>query len=316
MPPRQVIGIDVGATKVQAVLLEGGNVVADARGKTPTQGGPLALVDTVRKLVEGLSGPRRPALVGVGVPGVVDDDHSTVRSAPNLIGWVDPFDLGAALAEALDARRVMVENDVNAGTLAEQRRGAARDRPDLLGIFVGTGVGGGLVLGGELRRGTTGAAAEIGHLTVRPDGRACRCGGRGHVEVYAGRMAMERRARALESRGRDTMLVDLAPARRMSSSVFAKALSAGDVVAAELMDEAVNALGIAVANAVTILDVPIVVLGGGLAERLGPSFVGRVEQAARTRLFFDSPVRVVATSLGDQGGAVGAALVALEAAAA
>lgn len=307
-----MIGIDVGATNISAVVLEGGDVVAEAKGKTPVRGGPLAMVDAVRKVVDGLGAPRRARVVGLGVPGNVDGDGCTVRFAPNLAGWVGPFDVGGAVADALDGRIVVVENDVNVGTYAEQRQGVAKGLPDVLGVFVGTGVGGGLILGGELRRGSSGLAAELGHQVVRPDGRACRCGGRGHLEIYAGRASMERRARTLESRGRDTMLVDLAPARRMTSTVFAKALAAGDPLVLELLDDAVAALGIAIANAVTLLDVPMVVVGGGLADRLGPPFVGRVEQAARANVYHENPVRVVPTALGTLGGAVGAALLAAE----
>ena len=312
MAARSLIGIDLGATKIFAVVLEGGQVVAENKGRTPVQGGPLAVVDAVRKVVDGLAPPRRARLVGIGVPGNVDADASTVRIAPNLQGWVGPFDVGAALSDALDGRTVVVENDVNVGTLAEQRQGVAKGLPDVLGVFVGTGVGGGLMLDNALRRGPSGMAAEIGHVIVRPDGRSCRCGGRGHLEVYAGRASMERRARTLESRGRDTMLVDLAPARRMTSSVFAKALAARDAVTVELLDDAVFALGIGIAHAVTLVDLPMVVLGGGLADRLGASFVGRVEEAVRTRAYRDSPVRVVPTALGDRGGAMGAALFAAE----
>ena len=310
VPTRSLIGVDLGATKIYAVVIEGADVVAEAKGKTPVQGGPLAVVDAVRRVVENLGAPRRARLVGLGVPGNVDADASTVRFAPNLPGWVAPFDMGVALSEALDGRTVVVDNDVNVGTYAEHQRGVAKGVPDVLGVFVGTGVGGGLILGDELRTGPSGLAAEIGHVVVRPDGRVCRCGGRGHLEVYAGRASMERRARTLESRGRDTVLVDLAPARRMTSSVFAKALAAGDMVAVELVDGAVAALGTAIANAVTLLDVPMVVLGGGLAERLGASFVGRVEEAARSRVYRDNPMRIVPTALGDRGGAIGAALVA------
>jgi glucokinase len=312
MPTPPLIGIDLGATKIYAVVLERGEVVAERKGKTPVQGGPLAVVDAVRRVVEALDGPKRARLVGIGVPGNVDTDASTVRFAPNLPGWMAPFDMGSALSDAFDGAQVVVENDVNVGTFAEHRRGSARRSSDVLGVFVGTGVGGGLLLGGELRRGPAGLTGEIGHVLVRPDGRVCRCGGRGHLEVYAGRASMERRARTLESRGRDTALVDLAPARRMTSSVFAKALASRDLVATELLDEAVAALGIAIANAVTLLDLPLVVLGGGLADRLGPSFVGRVEQAARSRVYRESPVHVTPTALGDRGGAIGAALFAAE----
>jgi glucokinase len=312
MPPRSLIGVDLGATKIYAVVVDGGQVVAEAKGRTPTQGGPLAVVDAIRKVVNNLGAPKRARLVGIGVPGNVDDDASTVFNAPNLAGWLEPFDMGTALSEVLDGRRVVVENDVNVGTFAEHKRGSAKREPDVLGVFMGTGVGGGMILDGRLRRGQTGMAAEIGHIPVRPDGRACRCGGKGHLEAYAGRAAMERRARTLEARGRDTMLVDLAPDRRMTSSVFAKALNGGDKVTVELLDDAVNALGVGIGATVTLLDVPIVVLGGGMADRLGSSFVARVEAAVRNRTYRKAPVQVVGTTLGDRGGAVGAALFAAE----
>ena len=312
MPSRSLIGVDLGATKIFAVRVDGGQVVAEAKGRTPTQGGPLAVVDAIRRVVGNLGASKRARVVGIGVPGNVDDDASTVFNAPNLAGWVEPFDMGLALSDALDGRSVVVENDVNVGTFAEHKRGSAKQAPDVLGVFIGTGVGGGMILEGRLRRGQTGMAAEIGHIPVRPEGRACRCGGKGHLESYAGRAAMERRARTLEARGRDTMLVDLAPARRMTSSVFAKALAAGDKLTVELLDDAVNALGIGIGTAATLLDVPIVVLGGGLADRLGSPFVTRVEAAVRGRVYRKAPVQVVGTTLGDRGGAVGAALFAAE----
>jgi glucokinase len=205
----------------------------------------------------------------------------------------------------------MVDNDVNVGTLAEHRAGAAQGFDDVLGVFVGTGVGGGLILDGKLRRGPSGVAGEIGHMVVRAGGRKCGCGGRGHLEAYAGRASMERRARELDLEGHDTALVELAGAKRMTSGVFGKALDAGDAVTIELLDEAVAALGTAIASVATVLDLSLVVVGGGLADRLGPAFVGRIEQAVRSELFAEgSALRVVPAKLGDQGGAIGAALVA------
>jgi glucokinase len=124
---------------------------------------------------------------------------------------------------------------------------------------------------------------------------------------------MERRARDLERKGRDTVLVDLAPDRRMTSGVFVKALASGDAVATELIDDAVGALGVAIASAVSLLDIALVVVGGGLADRLGPSFVGRVEEACRADVFPRNPdLRIVPAALGDRGGSMGAALMAAE----
>lgn len=304
--PAVTVGIDLGGTKIYGVRLEGDDVAAEEKVKTPRSGGPLAVVDAIGEVVARLDGPGEA--VGVGAPGVVA--HGVVKTAPNLPGWIEPFDLRAALSEALDGAPVTVDNDVNVGTLAELRAGAGRGSDELLAVFVGTGVGGGLVLGGEVRRGPTGLAGEIGHTVVHPGGRTCGCGGQGHLEAYAGRAGMEKRARELEHDGRDTVLVELAKAKRMTSGVWAKALDAHDDLAIELLDEAVEALGVGIANAVTLLDLRLVVIGGGLADRLGPSFVGRIEQAVRSRVFAGSGVRIVPSVLGDRAGAVGAALLA------
>lgn len=300
------IGIDLGGTKIYGVCLEGNDVTAEDKTKTPTLGGPLAVVDAIVEVVERLGGTQRT--IGVGAPGVITD--GVVKAAPNLPGWMEPFDLGAALSETLGGGRVVVDNDVNVGTLAELELGAGRDADELLAVFVGTGVGGGLVFDRQIRRGPTGLAGEIGHVVVRPDGRPCGCGSLGHLEAYAGRAGLERRARELDAGGRDTVLVELSKAKRMTSGVWAKALAKGDEVAIELLDEAVEALGIAIANVVTVLDLRLVVVGGGLADRLGPAFVGRIEQAVRSRVFAGSSVRVVSSELGDRSGAVGAALLA------
>ncbi|MEA3075789.1 MAG: glucokinase [Actinomycetota bacterium] len=304
------IGIDLGGTKIYGVRMKGDEVATEAKGKTPVQGGPLAVVDAIAEVVAQL-GVGKDDTVGVGAPGVIDVERGIVRAAPNLPGWIEPFALGPALAETISVERVVVDNDVNVGTVAEHRMGAGQGANDVLGVFVGTGVGGGLILDGRLRRGPTGLAGEIGHVVVTAKGRLCGCGGRGHLEAYAGRAGMEKRARDLEAKGNDTVLVDLAKAKRMTSSVWAKALAAGDQVAIDLIDAAVAALGRAIAGVITTLDLELVVVGGGLADRLGPAFVGRIEQAARSELFpGGSPVRVVPAALGDRSGAIGAALLA------
>ena len=301
------VGVDLGGTKVFAALVEGGEVTAEAKANTPT-GGPNAVVEAIAECIGRLkAGPLRA--LGVGAPGVVDIAAGTVGSAPNLVGFRDPVPLAALLAERLGIDRVVIDNDANVGTLGEHRHGAGRASGDLLGVFVGTGVGGGIMLDGALRHGPGGLAGEIGHMVVAEGGRPCGCGRLGHLEAYAGRAGLEREARTRYAAGQTTALVDLAGAGRMKSSVFAKALAAGDEVALELLDQAVAALGAALASVVALVDVELVVMGGGLADRLGPGFVGRVEQATRERLFvLTGPVRVVPAALGDRAGAVGAAL--------
>ena len=306
------LGVDLGATKVYGVVQHGEKVKREAKRKTPTKGGPDAVVQTIADLVDDLGGVDRVDGVGVGAPGAVDHAAGVVQQAPNLAGWEQGgVPLASLVSKALGGAPVFLDNDANVGTLAEHRLGAGRGASDVLGVWVGTGVGGGVILDGHLRRGPTGYAGEIGHVLVRPGGRTCGCGLVGHLEAYAGRAAIEREARRRAAAGEPSKLVELAGDGRMTSSVILAAQEAGDVVVLELLDEAVSALGVAIASAVTLLDLELVVLGGGITDRLGPAFAGRVEQAARQQVFArGSPLCVVPAGLGDRAGAVGAALMA------
>ena len=299
------VGIDLGGTKVLGVAVKGGEVVSEAKVATPN-GGVDDVVEAIVTCVRRIGAPGS-APVGIGAAGVIEAGTGVVLQAPNLVGFDSPVPLGALVAEELGTE-VTVDNDANAAVLAEYLMGAGRDTSDLLGVWVGTGVGGGLVLDGRLRRGRHGGAGEIGHLPLAGVERTCTCGMVGHLEAIAGRASMEAEARRRHATGTPTELVSLAGDKRMKSSVFAKALAAGDAVVSELLDEAVIALGIAIASAATLVDLDRVVVGGGLAEKLGPSFVGRIEQAVRSRLFVrTSPLRVVPAALGDLAGAMGAA---------
>jgi glucokinase len=304
------IGIDLGGTTVQGVRLDGHQVEQDVRAGT-TDGGVDAVVRAIAEVVDELGGAEQ-ATIGIGVPGAVDTGVGEVRRAPNLREFDERVPLARLVAEATGADGVVLDNDVNVALLAEHRLGSAKGADDVLGVFVGTGVGGAIVVGGELHRGVTGAAGEIGHMVVEVElGRRCGCGLAGHVEAYAGRASIEREARRRHAEGECTELVELAGDGRMTPGVLARALEAGDTVAVELLDEAVRALGAAVASMVTVLDLPLVVMGGDVPDGLGPAFVARIEEAVRSRLFLPaSPVRVVPAELGDLGGAIGAALLA------
>ena len=316
MPPRRqanhLVGVDLGGTKIQVIQVADDEIVASARRDTPPGGGPEAVVAAVAQVVGELGDTKGVTAVGVGAPGAIDAGTGVVKRAPNLAGFDHPVPLGPLLSEALGLP-VVVDNDVNVAALAEHRLGAGVGSDDLLAVFVGTGVGGGLVLGGQVRRGPGGVAGEIGHVIVRDGGRRCGCGGRGHLEAYAGRTGMERTARKRHDEGTKTKLVKLAGHGRMKSSVFAKALEEGDHLAQELVDEAAQALGAALASAVALVDLDRVVLGGGLGDRLGAPFIEAVERETRERLFVpDAPFAVVPAALGDLAGARGAALLARE----
>jgi glucokinase len=313
------VGIDLGGTKVQAAVLDDeGQVIGQGRTRTPTKGGPPDVVEAIGAAVKDAlkSAKVDVGAVGIGTPGAVDPDSGHVTGAANLPGFGEPVPLRDLVRDALGASSVRIDNDVNVGTLAEHRLGAGRGLDDLLAVFAGSGVGGGVILGGELRRGDHGSAGEIGHVVVQMGGDLCSCGRRGCMEAYAGRVSIERKARAAMEVGRPSLLPGIMRERgraRMTSGVLAAALDAGDDLTHELVDAAVAALGAGIASAVNVLDVQAVILGGGLGEKLGDPFTRRVEGAMRPSLFVQA-VEVRSATLGDLGGAIGAALLAREAA--
>ena len=319
--PRDVTalgGIDLGGTKVQAVVVdERYEVLGDARHPTPTSGGPadvaatMAAAMTEAAQAAGLE-PGALGGVGVGSPGAIDPETGCVSGAGNLPDWAGSFALRGALEEALGTP-VALGNDVNVATDAEFHLGAASEFRSLLGVFWGTGVGGGIVLDGRPWVGR-GSAAEIGHMVVELGGARCPCGRRGCIEAYAGRGAMEHRARKLVDEGRKTILFKLMEERgrdRLTSGIWKRALERDDELAHELVDRAVRAIGAGVASAVNLLDVEAVVIGGGLGLKLGEPYVERIREAMMPHLFVrDRPPAIRLAALGDLGGAIGAALLA------
>ncbi len=309
-------GIDLGGTKIEVVALRSRRVVGSARVPTPQTGADAVTEAMISTVGEALSGAGIPLsalrAIGVGTPGSIHADGG-VSNSPNVPGFEgkDPILLGPAISKGLGGTPVLVDNDVRVAIVGEYRRGAGRPFRDVLGVFCGTGVGGGLVLAGRLRQGG-GAAGEIGHTLVREGGRRCGCGKRGHLEAYAGRRNIEREARRRMARGEKTDLFRIMARRgrdRVTSGVIAAALERGDRLTHALLDDAIWALGIALANAQNLLDLEAIIVGGGLGDRLGPPFVARVEAAMRPRLHVpERPPAVLPTALGDLSGAVGAAV--------
>lgn len=305
------VGVDLGGTKTLTVLVDEGEIVEQVKKRTPRVGGPDDVIATVVATIEAVD-PRGTAdAIGVGVPGPVRPGTGIVPAAPNLPGWDHEVDVAARLAEAL-GRPVIVGNDVNAGTLAEHRLGAGRGVDDLLGVFAGTGVGAGLVLDGRLRSGPRGLAGEIGHTFVAFRDLHGADVGRGELEDYAGRNSLERRARLLHAGGEATALVELAGEARMKSNVWGKAVKAGDAMAIRLVGDAASALATAMASAIALVDVELIVLGGGFASNLGEPFRAAVESELAARAFAGTTAPVRSAALGDTGGAVGAALLVEE----
>ena len=311
-------GIDLGGTKIQAVVVDSKwNVVGSSRRPTPTEGEPKDVAEQMSDALReaALDAGARPselAGAGVGSPGDVNETTGAVSQARNLPGWDGTFKLGPWLTKSLGTQ-VSVGNDVGVATEAEAKLGAGRPYSSLIGVFWGTGVGGGIILNGEHWLGR-GAAGEIGHMVVKKDGARCTCGRRGCMEAYAGRAAMEIQARKEHAKGAKTDLFKIMEKRgrdRLTSGIWARAIEANDPLAERLIDRAIEALGAGIASAVNLLDVEAVIIGGGLGVRFGEPYVKRIRKAMAPHLFNDqhSPALHVA-ALGDFGGAIGAALLA------
>jgi glucokinase len=307
-------GIDLGGTKIQtAVLDQDHSVLGSARRPTPTSGGPAGVAREIEaamrdaaKAAELKTGDL--AGVGVGSPGVIEAGN--VTSARNLPGWEGSFPLAKTLEKSFGCE-VQVGNDVQVATDAEFKLGAGRLYQSLLGVFWGTGVGGGLILDGKPWTGR-GGAGEIGHVVVELDGARCTCGRIGCMEAYAGRKAMEEYVAKQVEKGRKTDLFKLMKERdrtRLTSGIWARALEHGDKLATHTIERAVRALGAGIASVVNVLDVEGVIVGGGLGVRLGHPYAERIAEAMQPHLFNDAqPPHVHVAALGDLGGAIGASL--------
>jgi glucokinase len=315
MPPRA--GVDLGGTKIQTVVMDSRDkVIGQSRVNTPTDGGPKAVVKAIAQAVGAAAdeaGLATDSLVGVGVgaPGGIDPAKGMLINAPNLPGFEGEYPLGPELEQQLGTR-VLLGNDVSVATEAEFKLGAGKPYKSILGVFWGTGVGGGIILDGKQWVGR-GSAGEIGHVVVVKDGDKCGCGRRGCIEAYAGRGSMEAKARHRQKKGEKTKLFEIMEKKgrtRLTSGIWARAL-AHDKLAVELIDAAIDALGTGVASCVNVLDPEAVIIGGGLGTRLGEPYAKRIAKAMQPHLFVDDhPPDIKVATLGDLGGAMGAALLA------
>jgi glucokinase len=309
-------GIDLGGTKIQTVVVDAKNeVLGESRRPTPEKGGPKDVAGEMAAALREAAdqaglGTMDLAGVGVGSPGDADEKTGVVSGARNLPGWEGAFPLGDDLSEEFGAP-VRIGNDVDVAVQGEFELGAGKPYDTILGIWWGTGVGGGLILDGKPWIGR-GAAGEVGHIVVQRGGARCTCGRKGCMEAYAGRLAMEIKAREEVKGGAKTDLFKIMEERgrdRLTSGVWERALKHDDELATKLIDRALKALGAGIASAVNLIDPEAVIIGGGLGVRFGDEYVSRIAAQMHPHLFVDDrPPQMHVAALGDLGGAIGAAL--------
>lgn len=307
---RYMVGVDLGGTNIQAGVISADHeVVGRAKNKTRANEGSQVVIDRLAETIDEAikeSGVHRDRIGGVcvGAPGVVDVDKGMVRTAVNL-RW-NHFPLATKLQGKVKLS-VTLDNDVNVGTWGEYVAGAARGQSELLGVFIGTGIGGGLILRGELYNGHFGTAGEIGHVILHADGTL----GRRTLENCASRTSI---VRLLEDLIRSNHASSLAKPGDVSlgkvrSKAIAQALHDKDPLTTEVVKQAAAYTGIAIANTVTLLGLPCVVVGGGLVEAAGKPYVDWVRETFKAHAFPEAlrKCEIVASKLGDDAGVIGAA---------
>ncbi|MEI6084369.1 MAG: ROK family protein [Verrucomicrobiota bacterium] len=314
--PQHIIGVDLGGTKILAAVYdERGRIVSREKKATKPELGTAAVIQRVEECVhEALAAAAIPhtevAALGIGVPGPIDPKGQIVRFAPNL-HWKD-VPLARLLKKHLDVP-VTVVNDVQAGTLAVGVYGAGRGLKDFACMFIGTGLGGGVVINGELYKGSTGMAGEVGHMVVIPhDGPKCGCGNRGCLEAVASRSAIVRRIVTEIEDGRESVVKELCDGdlKRIRSRILATAYRDGDELVREVFHDACEYIGIGAANLINTLNPQAIILGGGVIEALGDRLLPRIAKSAWAHVIAPTPQRVNIkdSGLGDDAGILGAAL--------
>ncbi len=317
---KPVIGVDLGGTKILAgVVSADGKILGTAKRATRPEAGPEAVVErivkSVREAVKAAKvDPDDLLALGSGAPGPLDPDNGVVLHTPNMPGW-ENVPLAKMLSEAVGVP-AFIGNDVDLGTLGEFALGAGQGCQHVVGMFVGTGIGGGLILNGELWQGWRRAAAEIGHMIVLADGPYCGCGNRGCLEALASRTAIERDIWAGIKAGRESVIPELLKGDdkgRLTSGALAEAMQRGDTLVADVLSRVQFYLGLGIASVVNFVDPEMVILGGGVVEAFGDEFLEPIRRVAYQNFINKRgarDVKIVPAKLGDQAGLLGAAVYA------
>ena len=313
-----VIGVDMGGTKILSAVIDAeGNILGTAKVSTKAGRGAVAVIDRIANCIQRAvdkSGVDAASIqaVGIGAPGPLDPATGVVIFAPNL-GWRD-----VPLKTELEARTgfpTFVDNDVNVGTLGEHVFGAGRGIQNVVGIFVGTGIGGGIILQGELFHGASKTAGEIGHIIVKAGGPRCGCGTRGCLEAIASRTAMTKQfQKAILKKGKKSVLSELTGGdlSAIRSGILAKAVRLNDALTLKVLKKVTKYLGIGIGSIVNFLNPEMIVLGGGVVEALDDTFLDGIRAATKKYSLPNTldGVQIVRAELGDNSGILGAAALA------
>ena len=305
-----IAGIDIGGTKIALALSDtDGRIIALHRFSTRIARGPHGVLDEAVTEIERMVADNSARLVaaGVGCGGPLDRGRGLILSPPNLPGW-DEFPIVALLEERFGVP-VLLDNDANAAALGENLYGAGRGLRDLVYITISTGIGGGLIVGGEIVHGVADGAGEVGHMTVLPDGPLCGCGARGCLEAICSGTSIARRARARLTHGARSLLTQAAGGNTeaVTAQHVAECARAGDPLAGEIWDETIHHLAVGLGNVFVMLAPEAVILGGGVSTAGEQLFVPlRRQVQARVTMLPPEKIRILQAELGGDSGIHGA----------
>jgi len=319
MKQSYLIGFDLGGTKMLCTVLDDElNVVGREKVKVGSARDNDSILeaigDAIKKALKSAKVDEdQLRAIGIASPGPIDFENGILLETPNL------HLINLPLRDALQKEfgcSVLLENDVNAGTYGEYIRGAAVGFRHVVGIFPGTGVGGGLILDGKLYRGSSGGAGEIGHITIEPDGPKCGCGNYGCLEQMSSRAAIAKELVGLALTGQSKVVMEEAGTdiAKVKSNTILKAVEAGEPAVIEVVKRAARYMGIGMAAAVNIFNPEILILGGGLIEKLGDFYVEEAAESMRAHAMkgLVANVQVRQALLTDDAAVIGAAALALE----
>lgn len=309
------IGVDVGGTKIAAASVDDkGKIIARAKSPTPPKAQGKDILKTIIRSIEEVlkSSPSlKPSAIGLGIPGIADPKTHAVIVTPNI--KLDGYPLKNALVRKFKTK-VVIDNDVNCGLLGEQWLGAARKANNVIGLFPGTGIGGAILINGQLVTGTQGAAAELGHMTIDLNGPMCSCGNQGCLEALASRWAIQRDIRTAVESGKRSIITELTrnDLTVIKSKALKEALRQEDPVVTKVMTKAAMVLGRACVSINHIFNPEMIVLGGGVIEACGDFLIPRVRKTVAGDPFFKKfkPCRIIEATLGDDAVILGAVALA------
>ena len=310
------IGVDVGATKVYTILIDSKNKILTRSKKKSREGTPKVILDRIAATIASVTQESAISIeqvggIGIGFPGPLDPNTGVVLEATNLPGW-DHLPLADEITKQI-GRPAFLDNDVNLGTLGEALVGSGKGASNVIGIFLGTGVGGGIVLGGKLYHGTSGTAGEVGHMIIQYGGRRSPRGLFGSIEGLTSRVSIvQQLVEAIHAGAKSSLSPTVKAGERIRSRAIAKAYREGDNLIIDVLHHTAEYVGVAVGSLINFLAPDVVVLGGGVMEAIPEAILPTAKKVAKSIAVPGawSHVLIVEAELNDDAGAMGGALLA------